>query len=339
MAAALLLQTLSRRRNRIQSDAKLASAVSFVNNISELNNDATVLRMSGGIWSEYGESCYSERAAANLMKPRFSNGNLLSLITLLRCFFSIARIQAITWMAQLIGQLRMDTRTKLLISAERLYALYGQAGATSRMIVAEAKQRNASALTYHFATRKELFEAICKFRMEPIDRDRTNRIVQYLAEPPKPADRLRSLIGIAFLPSVLPITEARGKSYFRRFMAQAITNPSTKFSSLIAGKYDTGLRQASVLMCREITHLPEAIAANRITRQCIALSAILPLIWRRAVRRGPWMDRKADLDTEIELLIDGFVGFMQGSHNVVIPAQATILHREDAERALQNALL
>lgn len=232
----------------------------------------------------------------------------------------------------------MDTRTKLLIAAERLYALYGQEGATSRMIVAEAKQRNASALTYHFATRQELMEAICKFRMEPINNDRMRRILEYLSELPKPADRLRSLIRISCLPSVVPIIDARGKSYFRRFLAQAITNPSAKFSSIIEGKFDAGLRQASTLICREVSHLPTAVAVKRVTTMYRSISYLTAHLEARCAV-GAWKDRKAELDVELELMIDGFTGFMQAPHKAVLPVKATVLERENSERELQSALL
>lgn len=232
----------------------------------------------------------------------------------------------------------MDTRTKLLIAAERLYALEGPAGATSRRIIAEAKHRNQSALSYHFATRQELMEAICQLRMESINRDRTQRIVEYLSDLPKPSDRVPTLIRIACLPSVLPIIEAKGKSFFRRFLAQAITNPSTKFSSLMGGKFDAGLRQTSILICREASHLPAAVARKRVRTmyQCISyLTAHLEV--RCAI--GPWRDRKTELDAEIELMIEGFTGFMQAPHKATASAKVVLQESEDPEAELQAALL
>jgi AcrR family transcriptional regulator len=231
----------------------------------------------------------------------------------------------------------MDTRTKLLIAAERLYALHGVEGATSRMIVAEAKQRNQSALTYHFANRRELMEAICKFRLEPIDADRTGRVLEYLSNLPKPPERLPALIRIACVPSILPIVAAKGKSYFRRFLAQAITNPSTKFSSITGGKFDAGLRQTSTLICREVSHLPSAIAAKRVTTMYQSISYLTAHLEARC-GIGPWKDRKVELETEVEMMIDGFVGFMQARHTAVVPVSVTA-SREESEKELQTALL
>lgn len=232
----------------------------------------------------------------------------------------------------------IDTRTKLLIAAERLYALEGPAGATSRRIIAEAKHRNQSALSYHFATRQELMEAICQLRMEAINNDRTQRIMAYLSDLPKPSDRIPALIRIACVPSILPIIEGKGKSFFRRFIAQVITNPSTKFSSLMGGKFDAGLRQTSMLICREASHLPLAIAQKRVRTmyQCISyLTAHLEA--RCAI--GPWKDRKAELDAEIELMIEGFTGFMLAPHHATASAKVVLRDDEDTDAALQAALL
>lgn len=232
----------------------------------------------------------------------------------------------------------LHTRTRLLIAAERVFALYGVEGATSRMIVAEAKQRNQSALTYHFRTRHDLMEAICKFRMEPIDNDRMTRIVDYLSDLPRPADRLPSLIRIACVPSILPIMDARGKSYFRRFLAQAITNPSTQFSSLIGGKFDAGLRQTSMLICREVSHLPAVVASRRVKTMYQSISYLTAHLEARCAV-GPWKARKAELDAEIELMVDGFSGFMLAPHRAVAPTSIKILERKELEMKSQAALL
>lgn len=232
----------------------------------------------------------------------------------------------------------MDTRTKLLIAAERLYALYGQEGATSRMIIAEAKQRNASALTYHFSTRDELIEAICSYRMGPINDDRIQRIMEHLSDLPKSAERLRSLVRIACLPSVLPIIEARGKSFFRRFVAQAINNPSTKFGSIIHGKFDAGLQQTTMLICREVSQLPNEVALKRVKTMYHSISFLTAHLEARCAV-GAWKERQPELDAELELMIDGFVGFMQAPHTASVPVRAGARDRREMESELQSALL
>lgn len=229
---------------------------------------------------------------------------------------------------------------KLLLAAERLFALHGPEGASARMIVAEAGQKNASALNYYFANREALIEAICELRMEPINNDRIERVAHYLSARPKPAERLRVLVGILCLPGLIPIVEAKGKSYFRRFLAQAINSPSTKFHTLVKGRFDSGLRQAAPLMREEASHLPPDIANKRIAMMIRATSYLSAHLEARCAE-GPWSARRTDMETETELMIDGFVGFLQGPHVATIPETASKSGTSDqqtTETAWETAL-
>jgi AcrR family transcriptional regulator len=213
----------------------------------------------------------------------------------------------------------MDTRMKLLLAAERLFALHGPDGASARSIVAEAGQKNASALNYYFETREALIEAICELRMTPINNDRIERIAAYLAERPEPASRVRTLVGILYRPGLIPIVEAKGKSYFRRFLAQAINNPSTRFVPIVRDRFDSGLRQAAPLIREEIPHLPQEIANKRIAMMLRATSYLSAHLEARCAE-GPWSFRKIEMEDESELMIDSFVGFLTAPHVATIRA-------------------
>lgn len=224
----------------------------------------------------------------------------------------------------------MDTRMKLLLAAERLFALHGPDGASARMIVAEAGQKNASALNYYFETREALIEAICQLRMESINNDRIERVAGYLAERPPPAARLRTLIEILCLPGLTPIYAAKGRSYFRRFLAQAINSPSTKFVAIVRGRYDSGLRQAVPLMREQAPHLAQAVADRRIATMIRATSYLSAHLEARCAE-GPWAARRIELETEIQLMIDGFIGFLQAPNTVSLPAKS--IKRASAKHA------
>lgn len=231
----------------------------------------------------------------------------------------------------------MDTRTQLLIAAEKIYALYGIQEATSRRILAEANQRNSSALSYHFSTRLDLMEAICKLRMEPINSTRNEMIDDFLSNPPATPERLHSLVRIAFVPSIAPIIDAKGTSYFRRFFAQAIANPSIGLS-LHRGKFDSGLRQTSVLIRREIDNIPAAIASHRIDTMYRSLGYLTAHLEARCAI-GAWKDRKLELQTEIDLLIDGFTGFLQAQHTATVPEKAISSMIDRTGSRLEHVLL
>ena len=221
---------------------------------------------------------------------------------------------------------------KLLLAAERLFALHGPDGASARSIVAEAGQKNASALNYYFETREALIEAICELRMTPINNDRIEQVAAYLNDRPEPAARLRTLAGILCRPGLIPIIEAKGKSYFRRFLAQAINNPSTRFVPIVRERFDSGLRQAVPLIREEIPHLPHDIANKRIGTMLRATSYLSAHLEARCAE-GPWSSRKIELEDETELLIDGYVGFLTAPHSATI--RATTRRQAAADKSAQ----
>ena len=215
----------------------------------------------------------------------------------------------------------MDTRTRLLLAAERLFALHGPAGTSSRAIMAEAEQKNASAINYYFPTRDALIDAICLLRMEPIDRGRLQRIARYLADRPAPAERLRALIAILCEPGIAPIYEAKGKSYFRRFLAQAVNSPSSNFYSIVRDRFDTSLRQLAPLIRDEVPHLPPVIANKRFSMM-LQTSSYMSAHFEANCEGRPWNSRREELKFETELMIDGYVGLMRGPNTTALPARS-----------------
>ena len=109
------------------------------------------------------------------------------------------------------------TRTRLLATAERLFAERGIAGVSLREIGAAAGQRNNSATQYHFESKHGLVLALCEHRMRAVN-ERRVAMLEAVA-----ADDLRGLVE-AF---VLPLAEAvRPGSYYLRFLAQLLAGPS-----------------------------------------------------------------------------------------------------------------
>jgi AcrR family transcriptional regulator len=62
-----------------------------------------------------------------------------------------------------------STRDQLMRAAEKLFSIHGIGNVSVRSIIAEAGQKNESALQYHFGNRAGLFSAIQKQRNHQID--------------------------------------------------------------------------------------------------------------------------------------------------------------------------
>ena len=71
----------------------------------------------------------------------------------------------------MISTTKIDTKQRILDSAERLFAEYGYAGVSLRTIIGDAKV-NLAAIHYHYHSKEALFDAVILRRLEPLNRER-----------------------------------------------------------------------------------------------------------------------------------------------------------------------
>lgn len=95
---------------------------------------------------------------------------------------------------------------RLVVAAERLFALHGIDGVSLRQIATEAGSANNSAVHYHFGSKKGLIEAIFHHRLPQIISDR-----RLLAARCEPSD-LRSRLEAHYLP-LLMLADANDNHY------------------------------------------------------------------------------------------------------------------------------
>src|SRR5260370_7687063 len=66
---------------------------------------------------------------------------------------------------------KVETKQRILDSAERLFAEHGSEATSLRNIIADAKV-NLAAIHYHFRSKDALLEAVIVRRLEPINQER-----------------------------------------------------------------------------------------------------------------------------------------------------------------------
>jgi AcrR family transcriptional regulator len=103
-----------------------------------------------------------------------------------------------------------ETRDRLLRAAERLFATHGIFEVTVREIVAQAGQRNVSALTYHFGGREEVLRAILVRHGDALDEER-GRLSARLGPDPS----ARDLLGVLLVPYGSRLATPEGRDYVR----------------------------------------------------------------------------------------------------------------------------
>ena len=86
------------------------------------------------------------------------------------------------------------TKTKIIETAERLFAEKGINNVSTREIAREAGQKNHSALHYHFGDKENLLDALLDYRLTPLDNKRKFLLDEALSVSKNP--NLRELVTI-----------------------------------------------------------------------------------------------------------------------------------------------
>lgn len=178
--------------------------------------------------------------------------------------------------------IRQDTRTSLLLAAERLIAEKGLGTVSVKDITRAAGARNPSAVHYHFGNVETLIREVFRQRFENIERERTALIAR--AAKTDPETRLIALMEAALTPMIENCLEQEGRLYVR-FCVQFSNDPRFDLATLVA---EIGI--SSLEMLREQIHecrpeIPEAILARRL-RQAFNISLIQAADYARRLETG-----------------------------------------------------
>jgi TetR/AcrR family transcriptional regulator, regulator of cefoperazone and chloramphenicol sensitivity len=158
-------------------------------------------------------------------------------------------------------------RRHLLEAAEQLFATRGL-GVPNREIIAAAGQHNQSAITYHFASRAGLIDAVCERHETPIARHRQHLI----ARLPGPEGRTTRQLVEAYIHPLAAEMMRCASSYWARLSEMLLADQPLRFSRDVEPsvparpqqRADTVLSELVELMVAHLRHLPELEAAGRV---------------------------------------------------------------------------
>src|SRR5579859_5859845 len=123
-----------------------------------------------------------------------------------------------------VAPAKIDTKQRILDSAERLFSDHGFEGTSLRTIIADAKV-NLAAIHYHYRSKEALLDAVILRRLEPINRQRLELLdACERAAGDKPAT-LEAVIE-AFLAPALRVALDRDGTSFARLMGRIFTEKS-----------------------------------------------------------------------------------------------------------------
>ena len=115
------------------------------------------------------------------------------------------------------------TRERILDAAERLFAEHGVYSVSNRTIADAAGQGNTAVVGYHFGTKTDLVRAIVARHTEAIERDRAARVARI-----EGAGSVRDWVSALVRPHVEHLAELGAPTWFARFGAQVMTDPTLR---------------------------------------------------------------------------------------------------------------
>lgn len=144
-----------------------------------------------------------------------------------------------------------DVRTRLLDEAERLFALLGFNGVTTRQI-SKAAQANQGSIPYYFGTKENLFREVILRRTGAVQEERHRRMAALMEGGGNPdvESVLRALLEPAF-------RHSRDSDHFRRLAGRVATDPTPEVQRVMRSIYNADTVQVHRALMAACPHLSE----------------------------------------------------------------------------------
>lgn len=166
----------------------------------------------------------------------------------------------------------LDSRTKIILSAETLFAREGIDGVSLRRIAANSGQKNHHAVQYHFGSRDGLVQAIFDYRMLQMDARRVEMLAD--AEIDRRLDDPRTIAEVIFLPQIVLIDNFGDHSY-ANFLCQYLLRNSDAEFGRFGGNLPDGLQRALDLLRKKLDFLSDSAAQRRLITACFMFLNLL----------------------------------------------------------------
>ena len=155
------------------------------------------------------------------------------------------------------------TKTKIIETAERLFAEKGINNVSTREIAREAGQKNHSALHYHFGDKENLLDALLDYRLTPLDNKRKYLLDEVLNASKNP--NLRELITVLITTNPQKPLEQKTKNKIQKNIREMMTTAHrTKKYAIRSDKAPTTIKITNLIFKILKKDLGEEIAFERL---------------------------------------------------------------------------
>ena len=157
---------------------------------------------------------------------------------------------------RLVESKTSHTQERILDVSESLFMEHGFEATGLRQITTEAAV-NLAAVHYHFGSKEELFQAVLKRRLDPMNQQRVELLERLETENGESAVKCEALIGAMFIPALkLARDKARGGKNFLRLLGRAYADPAPFIRQFLSREYAPMILRFKSAFARTLPHLP-----------------------------------------------------------------------------------
>jgi AcrR family transcriptional regulator len=149
------------------------------------------------------------------------------------------------------------TKERILDAAEALFMEHGFEATSLRQLTGAARV-NLAAVHYHFGGKEELFEAVLKRRLDPMNQERLALLTRFEHESaPKPLS-CEKILAAMFIPALrLARDPKRGGKNFLRLLGRAYADPAPFIRRFLSEQYAVMIARFKAAFGRALPHLPK----------------------------------------------------------------------------------
>lgn len=227
----------------------------------------------------------------------------------------------------------LNTKSKILDAAEKLFATKGFAATSIRTVIREACV-NTAAVHYHFGSREGLIAAVLTRRAAPMNEERLSLLNAVEAAHPSGELPIEDVVESFVGPTVrLHFDPEAGGSMFPRLMSRAIIEANVEIHDMLVTVFGHAFKRYRTAFARALPGLsaPEIGWRMHFLIGALAFTIAIPALYSRAGRdvghsepghKGPpHLEGKFGGQESPELVLKRLVSFVAAGMRASVPAE------------------
>ena len=205
-----------------------------------------------------------------------------------------------------------DTKTRILDSAEVLFAERGVEATSLRAVTTNAES-NLAAVHYHFGSKEALIAAVVGRRLRPVNEERLRELKKLNEKSSKPAS-LEELLEAYFKPAISTLDNSEQGPLLAKMMSRLFWESGGETRQLIVEQFSE-VWEGFIRALRKA--LPELSTRQVISRFHFGIGVLIQSLSQRGYEEDPKMPSILEKDPERQLAV--LVAFVAAGFRAQVP--------------------